>query len=100
MTTCLLCPSEAVADGLCVADGARLWAANEWSADVDFARDTRDIVLAARFVPPEHVHRARAIAEDINTPDKAVAFLSRLDAARAERKRAEDERIRRRDGET
>lgn len=27
MTTCLLCTSEAVADGLCVEDGARLWAA-------------------------------------------------------------------------
>lgn len=92
MTTCLLCPSQAVADGLCVADGARLWAAKLWESDPLLA-----LAGALDRRPWQNEERRRALRE-LDTQEEATVFLARLDAARAERKRAEDERIRRRDG--
>lgn len=72
--TCLLCPSPAVAEGLCVEDGARLWAAK-----------VNQLLIEASLLPkPEQNARALALRE-LNTKDKATAFLARLDAARAER---------------
>lgn len=98
MTTCLLCPSKAVSDGLCVADGARLWAARMWCDDYEMAlRVSSQMRLIRTLSDPSP--RATAFA-DVPNCIAARAFLSRLDAARAERKRAEDERIRRRDGAT
>lgn len=89
MTTCLLCPSPAVSDGLWVADGARLWA----------ARMQQLLIECASLSGELQQERAKALREMAPTgaPD---AFLSRFDAARAEQKRAENERIQRRDGAT
>lgn len=76
MTTCLLCKSPAVADGLCVPDGARKYIAT----------------LVLKGTSPDKIRRRvggtiellHASAE-IDTPAKANAFLARLDAAKAER---------------
>lgn len=99
MTICLLCQSQAVADGLCVADGARLWLARAWLLDPDrwYTMLARKREGQAR--PLIHPERWDAL-DDIRGPNGAKDFIARLDAAGAERKRAEDERIRRRDGET
>lgn len=95
MTPCLLCLSPAVADGLCVADGARLWAARARSSYPEASR--------AALVNHDLGHckmqeeQASALRE-IRTFTLADVFIARVAAARAERERAEDERIRRRDG--
>lgn len=95
---CLLCPSPAVADGLCVADGARLWAARLWCDDYDMAVRVANNMRLLRTIR-DNSPRAMAFS---HVPDciTARAFLARLDAARAERRRAEDEKIRRGDGAT
>lgn len=93
MTACLLCPSQAVADGLCVADGARLWAAKRWLAQPISAL----ALVGAKAIRPDWQARFDALGE-LYGHVKAQAFIERLDVARTERKRAEDERIRRRDG--
>jgi hypothetical protein len=98
--TCLLCLSPAVADGLCVPCGARLWAAELWRDDYAEALDLQATIIAAGVVPPRHIERAKALVEHVPTRRAAEIFLGRLDAARAERKRAEDARIARRDGVT
>jgi hypothetical protein len=79
MTTCLLCPSPAVADGLCVDDGARLWAAQ-----------TRQLTLGMR-VALSSLHasvlgdaRIEALRAIVGVKD-ARAFLDRLEAAKAAR---------------
>ena len=83
MTTCLLCSSEAVSDGLCVADGARLSVAR-WvlkGASKDWIRRTIGGTI-------ELIHASA----EIDTSANALAFSDRLGAARADRKRADDER--------
>lgn len=85
MTTCLLCTSNAVADGLCVEDGARLWAANVVIADPSIARKMYGAKVVSHG-PRTGEWQARFDAlGEIDTPAKATAFLARLDAARAER---------------
>lgn len=73
MTHCLLCPSPAVADGLCVPCGAKKWAAD--------LRVNRPIVarMMSSWKP-----RADALRE-IATLESAHAFLDKLDAARKAR---------------
>lgn len=81
---CLLCSSPAVADGLCVPCGAKLSVA-KWvlkGASRDWIRRTTGGTI-------ELIHASAGI----DTSAKALAFLDRLEAARAERKRAEDELI-------
>lgn len=86
VTTCLLCTSEAVADGLCVEDGARLWVSVLWTDS------PAEAVAYQRLAPvvdnfPKHSReapdRCKAILESVRNPQEAVAFLARLDAARA-----------------
>ena len=79
MTPCLLCPSPAVADALCVPCGAKLRAATDWQ---------RDPVDPLKLLFPRTGERAKAIFE-INTLSKASDFLARLEAAKAERLRKE-----------
>ncbi len=77
MTPCLLCPAPAVADGLCVEDGARLWAAG---------RRLFDAAIVDRLTGHVAPHSAREGALcAIPTPDAARAFLARLEEARASR---------------
>lgn len=93
MTTCLLCTSEAVADGLCVEDGARLWAAQWWTVD---ARKAANMVDKAKhyesYIGPVYVMSGDTLAllerrwsalRELDDATKATAFLARLDAARA-----------------
>jgi hypothetical protein len=74
MTTCLLCPAPAVADGLCVEDGARLWAAHGRIAGQ----------LGALAVATWNEERVMALI-DIQTAEDARAFLDRHEAAKAAR---------------
>lgn len=85
MTTCLLCTYPAVADGLCVADGARLWAAMLWRDDRGGAITLQADIIAAGVVHPDHIHRAKALVESVPTLAAATTFLAHLDAARRER---------------
>lgn len=90
MTTCLLCPSQAVTDGLCVADGARLWAAK-----LRLAAPERATYMLDGSCSEGRTCCTHGICEGLretDTPAKAEAFLARLDATSAERKRADDER--------
>jgi sugar lactone lactonase YvrE len=80
-TTCLLCPSPAVADGLCVDDGARLWAANLWTRDMHEARRR---VNGARSSAAAGDAREAAVCE-IDGPHLARAFLDKFEAAKAAR---------------
>ena len=51
-TICLLCPSPAVADSLCVLDGARLWCALEWEKDPEGMANKRDYPPAEVLYAP------------------------------------------------
>lgn len=89
MSLCLLCPSPAVADGLCVEDGARPWAADLWMLNPRLARTDVGRLDAGHY--NESVAsspRGRALWE-LCTPDAARAFLDKLDAAR----KARDEQV-------
>jgi hypothetical protein len=80
MTPCLLCSSPAVADGLCVDDGARLWAAER---RIDGATEH------PCKVPTFDLWRARNLALfELPTPEAARAFLDKLEAARKARRAA------------
>jgi hypothetical protein len=97
VTTCLLCPAPAVADGLCVDDGARLWAATWWTVRPAKARL---MVAGAQYytthgsgigIPIETlqlVEQRMAALRDLSTPALARDFLDRLSKAQEERKAA------------
>lgn len=89
MTHCLLCPSPAVADALCVPCGARLWAA-------------LTIALRSRETRPEGIKlgdwmalREQAMESFWPSSDSAPnfsaasGFITRLEAAKAARLRKE-----------
>jgi hypothetical protein len=80
VSTCLLCPSPAVADGLCVEDGARLWAALSWQ------RTPEATMAAVRMMPDSMLEGARGAAlHDVPTPAAARTFLDKYEAAKAAR---------------
>lgn len=81
VNTCFLCPSPAVADGLCVSCGAKKWAADLWERDMHEARKR---VNGAREGAVRGDERELAVCQ-IDGPHHARAFLSRLDAARKAR---------------
>lgn len=81
MTPCLLCPSPAVADGLCVQHGARKWAADGRLRKPAMADLIVDLADAGMTPKPGAEPRIAAVRE-LSTPDAARAFLDRLDAAR------------------
>lgn len=86
MTLCLLCPAPAVADGLCVADGARLWVAEAWLRDeMRMWRMKRRKTEGARE-PALYPERWRAL-DYVPHPINATKFLARLAAAREERRK-------------
>lgn len=87
-TTCLLCPSPAVADGLCVDDGAKKWAAWLW------VERPREAIAYQQLAPaldrfPNHSkeapERCKAILNSVRNESEAQAFLSKFDAARKAR---------------
>jgi hypothetical protein len=86
VTTCPLCPSPVVADGLCVPCGAKLWAARLWEkrADVAYYLLVQPIPCGMQEPAPE---RAKALRL-LSTPQAARAFLDKLDAARKAREAA------------
>jgi hypothetical protein len=79
MVTCLLCPSPVVADGLCVDDGARKWAAELCARDPGRYEMRRARALDSTEVSP------RLSALRLLGPAAASAFLGRLEAARKAR---------------
>jgi hypothetical protein len=82
MTACLLCPSPAVADGLCVDDAARLWAARARSSYPETSRAALvEHDLGHCKMPDARADALRAI----RTFAEADAFLVRLEAARKAR---------------
>jgi hypothetical protein len=81
MTTCLLCPSPAVAELLCVPCGAKLWAARLWVKDPETVTMwvTGDIPRNLGKLPDN----LRGIAlRELSRPT-AMDFLAQYDAARA-----------------
>lgn len=84
MTACLLCPSPAVADGLCVDDGAKKWAADVRLAPVASVSRRYLLLWAGGAALGHDAERERALRE-LSTPESARAFLGRLDAARKDR---------------
>jgi hypothetical protein len=74
VTTCLLCPSPAVADSLCVEDGARKWAADGRSAGT----------LGTLFSQEWNEDQLMALL-DVPDAEAAQAFLDKLAAATATR---------------
>lgn len=92
--TCLLCPSPAVADCLCVACGAKLWAAKEWEERPDAAAQ-----LVAAVRPPKN-QLARWLAIVLMRSEwQRVAFRSDLEAAKAKRAAKVARNTRKREGE-
>jgi hypothetical protein len=86
VNTCLLCPSPAVADGLCADDGARLWAAQLWAKRPEYARPyagASQVAVKAGSTDPHDI-----ALDSVSTPDAARAFLDRLEAAKAARAEA------------
>lgn len=87
MVTCLLCPSPAVADGLCIECGAKKW----WATLATSSPIAAGVVASsaqtneARRRWPERVSAIR----ELSTPQDARAFLAKLDAAR----KARDEQV-------
>lgn len=75
---CILCPSTAVADGLCVPCGAKLWAARLWATRPKTARMCAHDG-AMTDADPERVKAIRAMY----TMEHAKAFIRCLEAARA-----------------
>ena len=84
MTPCLLCPSPAVADGLCVEDGAK-----KWAADAVLTRSADDVTYLRAYPGTSELWTPRGHAlRDIRSSETAHAFLDKFDAAR----KARDER--------
>jgi hypothetical protein len=82
MTTCLLCPSPVVADGLCVPCGAKKWAAGARSSYPEAAR----AALIEHDLGHCKMPDARASAlRELRTFADADAFLGQLHAARKAR---------------
>jgi hypothetical protein len=80
MTTCLLCSSPAVADGLCVPCGAKLWAARLWQCDMSAARARVNGARASA-----HVDTREAAVCEIDGPLQASTFLAEYESAKAAR---------------
>jgi len=80
---CLLCDNDAVQDGLCVPDGAKLWAATEWANFPEDARIYQQMVQTLDVVNPDHVERAIAIVNSVRSPVEAHEFLATFHAAKA-----------------
>jgi hypothetical protein len=78
---CLLCPSPAVADSLCVPCGAKLWAAKEWEKDPEGMANKRDYPPAEVLYVPQ---RAEAL-KYMRTPSAACNFLAALESCRLQR---------------
>lgn len=86
MITCLLCSTPAVADGLCIADGARKWAADLWLAKPSIAWVWTYQARNGHY-PALDNERNEALVE-FTSPQDARDFLDRLDKAQEERKAA------------
>lgn len=85
MIPCLLCPSPAEQDALCVPCGAKLWAAREWETN---AANARALLNAKEPLGGADTPRWMAVAimqHDWQRSD----FLARLEAAKAARLRKE-----------
>ena len=83
MSPCLLCPSPAVADELCVPCGAKLWAAENIIAMLDNGG------LPDKPDPSREPERAAAMAHFGGAADLADDFLARIEAAKVARLRKE-----------
>jgi hypothetical protein len=85
VTTCLLCPSPVVADGLCVPCSARLWMSKLWTCAPQtatwFLASSKHTVRAN----PSHAWERVKASHEIGTPQAARAFLDKLEAARKAR---------------
>jgi hypothetical protein len=98
MTTCLLCPSPAVADLLCVPCGAKLWACQKWQhAPKEAARLYKDLLMAEGNTDCGSVEREHAILE--MTPGPRRLFMVLHDAALAAHEARNKEFDRRREHE-
>ncbi len=72
---CLLCPSPAVADSLCVSCGAKLWAAEKWRDNPTEAALYRAIMIGGGRCTREQLERVQAITERIRNTLEAHMFL-------------------------
>lgn len=89
--TCLLCTSPAVADCLCVACGAKLWACELWRDEPKkAAKMFTDLLGAEGTYDTGSVERDTALLE--MTPGPRRIFMQLLEAARAKRAAKEGER--------
>lgn len=79
---CLLCPSPAVADGLCVEDGARLHVARTWK----YFPAQAEYLTAHAGVVADRMQRAAFV--ELSTGDSARAFLDKLAENKAVREAA------------
>jgi threonine/homoserine efflux transporter RhtA len=80
--TCLLCPSAAVADLLCVPCGAKLWAAQLWEKNpLAFAAGVRIAALPFKNEDTVALERTAALRV-ITTPREAHGYLASLEAAK------------------
>lgn len=82
MTTCLLCTAPAVADSLCITDGARLWAAQKRS-------NGKPCGVLVALLRGTNDPREGALNE-IADSRKAAEFTARLAAAREERRKQDE----------
>jgi hypothetical protein len=72
--TCLLCPSPAVADLLCVPCGAKLWACQKWQSDPkEASRLYSDLLMAEGNTNCGSAEREHAILE--MTPGPRRIFM-------------------------
>jgi hypothetical protein len=94
---CLLCENAAVADGLCVPCGAKLWAANVWLDDAHRAYRFVQRQEKGERTPLNPEHAARWLAFGIITNlYLARTFKTEVDSAQAARK-TQDNAIARKD---
>ena len=89
-TPCLLCAAPAVADGLCVPDGARKWAAELTLRDYEAAACWRpvDESVFARADALDELFNTAGLCEQ-SAHALARAFLDRLAVPQEERTRRE-----------
>jgi hypothetical protein len=86
VTTCLLCSAPAVADGLCVDDGARLWAAQRWEAMPNATAHAVHLLRRGHRPSTGGAEQRIAATLELATPESARDFLDRLAKAQEERK--------------
>ena len=84
MITCLLCPSPAVADCLCVVCGAKVWAAQLWEREPITALYRSRQVMAGDLPDVGSEERVDALRA-IPSAGAAECFLETLKAARTQR---------------